>query len=610
MKRLLATLLSLSLIFGFGVNVFAAPLQEGDGEILTEEIEENPLRPLTQIDTKLVGAPTVIENIATTENLINLNDTPVMQGAWLDIGKAKDMDAVPLKGDKVALSYFMTCMEKTIPILKIDNAKTAESAYYYLLDEHATDYIVASKSTAVLEFFGSQETENVFLAYIAKPKEKAQKIAETANSVGANICILETADRETVEYLQSRFLSVTLFSKKLNTRDGLDVAVNCGANGVVVNSAEETYKLYEKVKKTTHIRKPFIISNQVVFGSEEATFSLKDLKKVYKNGADSVKVNIKLNSENNLICWWNSSDTQKATTFKEICAFLSKQETTKTLILKIEQGDTDLIKKIKSTAKKEDALDRILIDTTDEAVKTSCREIIPQAGFFKTYGQEENDYITDLLYRGVLKAVLIKETENETTESEITEGEEAEENPQKSPLDSLKTTAKSGAVLIATDYPNLNNSFKKSIKLKSPLDIFGPVEVTKISINKITLELRPGKTKTLKATIEPDNATYKTVTFKSDNPKVASVDKNGVVTANRGGKAVITATAKGGKFVTCVVTVKGYLPLILTITLILVLIGLGIYFFKIKKVKIKIKKIKLPTFKRKENDTKTKPKHF
>ena len=600
MKRLLATLLALSLVFGFGVSVFAAPLQEGDGETLTEEIAESPFRPLTQTGTKLVGAPTVIENIATAENLINLNDTPVMQGAWLDIGKAKDMDAVPLKGDKVALSYFMTCMEKTLPILKIDNVKTAETAYYYLLDEQATDYIVASKSTAVLEFFGSQETENVFLAYIAKPTEKAQKIAETANSAGANICILENADRETVEYLQSRFLSVTLFSKKTNTRDSLDLAVNCGANGIIVNSAEETYKLYEKVKKTTYIRKPFIISNQIVSEDETTTYTLDDLKTVYKKGADSVKVNIKLNSENELVCWWNGGDAQKATTFKEICAFLSKQEATKTLILKIEQGDTDLIKKIKSTAKKEDALDRILIDTSDEAVKTSCREIIPQASFFKTYTQDENDYITDLYYRGILKAALIKETENEQTE-----GEETEETEEKSPLDNLKTTAKSGAVLIATDYPDLGNSLKKSIKLKTALDIFGDVEVTKISINKITLELRPNKTKTLKATIEPDNATHKTVTFKSDNPKVASVDKNGVVTANRGGKAVITATAKGGKFVTCVVTVKGYLPLILTITLILVLIGLGFYLFKIKKVKIK-----LPTFKQKENNTTKKPKHF
>ena len=369
MKKLLATLLALILILGCGATVFATNSQEAGTEVLTEETEETvegPFKSLTQIDTKLIGAPTVIENIATAENLINLNDTPVMQGAWLDIGKAKNLDAVPLKDDKIALSYFMTCMESTIPILKIDNKKTAKSVYYYLLEEQATDYIIASESDKVLEFFGSKETENVVLAYIADPKEKAEKIAQTANTVGANICILENADRETVEYLQNRFLSVTLFNQNLNTRDSVDAAANCGANGVVVNSAEETYKLYEKVNKATYLRKPLIISNSVMLSTKEITNTLEDLKKAYKAGADSAKVNIELNSEEELICWWSSEDEEKSTTFKEVCSLLLKQDPFKTLILKIQEADTDLIKEIKSVAKKEKVLDRILIHTTDE----------------------------------------------------------------------------------------------------------------------------------------------------------------------------------------------------------------------------------------------------
>ena len=76
---------------------------------MTEEVE-SPFKSLAQIDTKLIGAPTVIENIATAENLTNLDDAPTMQGAWLDIGKSKNLDAIPLKDDKVALSYFLTCM--------------------------------------------------------------------------------------------------------------------------------------------------------------------------------------------------------------------------------------------------------------------------------------------------------------------------------------------------------------------------------------------------------------------------------------------------------------------------------------------------------------------
>ncbi len=587
MKKLLATLLALILILGCGVTVFATTPQENDGESTTEEVE-SPFKSLTEIDTKLIGAPTVIENIATAENLINLNDTPVMQGAWLDIGKAKNLDAVPLKDDKVALSYFMTCMESTIPILKIDNKKTAESVYYYLLEEQATDYIIASESDKVLEFFGSKETENALLAYIANPKDSPEKIAKTANSLGANICVLQTADRETAKYLQNRFLSLILFNQDLNTRDSVDAAADCGANGVVVNSAEETYKLYEKVEKATYLRKPLIISNSVMLSTKEATNTLEDLKKAYKAGADSTKVNIKIDSEKELVCWWDSKTDEKATTFKEICTLLSKQDPHKTLILKIEQGDTDLIKEIKSVAKKQNVLDRILIDTTDEAIITTCKDVIPEVGFFKTYTQEEISYLPDLLHRGIIKALLVEEPIGEETEGEDVESET---------LKAIKTAAKSGAVLITTDYADLGEAFRKNLKLKNPLDIFGPIEVTKISISKIKIELRTGKTKTLKATVEPENATNKKVTWKSSNPKVATVDKNGLVTAKRGGEAVISVAAEGGKFVTCVVTVKGYLLLIIIIILSLGLIGAGVYLFKFKKIKIDLKKIKLPSLK-------------
>ena len=45
--------------------------------------------------------------------------------------------------------------------------------------------------------------------------------------------------------------------------------------------------------------------------------------------------------------------------------------------------------------------------------------------------------------------------------------------------------------------------------------------VTSITLNKSTLELTEGETATLTATIEPDNATDKIVTWSSDKPAVA-----------------------------------------------------------------------------------------
>jgi uncharacterized protein YjdB len=61
----------------------------------------------------------------------------------------------------------------------------------------------------------------------------------------------------------------------------------------------------------------------------------------------------------------------------------------------------------------------------------------------------------------------------------------------------------------------------------------------------------------LTATINPSNATDKTVTWKSSNTAIATVDQNGKVTAAEVGSAVITVTTNdGSKTATCSVTVK------------------------------------------------------
>ena len=65
-----------------------------------------------------------------------------------------------------------------------------------------------------------------------------------------------------------------------------------------------------------------------------------------------------------------------------------------------------------------------------------------------------------------------------------------------------------------------------------------------------------GDSETLNATVQPDKATNKNVTWSSDNADVATVDEYGKVTAVAVGKATITVTTEdGGKEATCTVTV-------------------------------------------------------
>jgi uncharacterized protein YjdB len=80
------------------------------------------------------------------------------------------------------------------------------------------------------------------------------------------------------------------------------------------------------------------------------------------------------------------------------------------------------------------------------------------------------------------------------------------------------------------------------------------IAVTEISLNKTSLTLNVGAQESINATIKPDNATDKTITWTSSKPMIATVE-NGKVTAIAEGETVITAKA-GEKTATCTVKVE------------------------------------------------------
>ena len=82
------------------------------------------------------------------------------------------------------------------------------------------------------------------------------------------------------------------------------------------------------------------------------------------------------------------------------------------------------------------------------------------------------------------------------------------------------------------------------------------VAVTAVRLNQTAATVAVGGTVELVATVEPENATTKTVEWTSSNERVAVVSENGVVTALAEGTAVITVTTvSDGCTAECVVTV-------------------------------------------------------
>ena len=83
------------------------------------------------------------------------------------------------------------------------------------------------------------------------------------------------------------------------------------------------------------------------------------------------------------------------------------------------------------------------------------------------------------------------------------------------------------------------------------------IAVTGVTLNKSDMTLAVGSSERLTATVSPDIATNKNVTWTSQNTAVAMVDADGTVTAASAGTVVITATTEdGGKTASCTVTVS------------------------------------------------------
>ncbi|WP_422448713.1 S-layer homology domain-containing protein [Thermoanaerobacterium sp. DL9XJH110] len=108
---------------------------------------------------------------------------------------------------------------------------------------------------------------------------------------------------------------------------------------------------------------------------------------------------------------------------------------------------------------------------------------------------------------------------------------------------------------VGSDTFTVNKSLSVDVLSEQPHEQ-PPVRVTGVRLDTSSLTLKVGQTRTLKATVYPEDAADKRVTWKSSNSAVASVGAGGLVTARAAGTAVITVTTvDGNKTDTCNVTV-------------------------------------------------------
>ena len=103
----------------------------------------------------------------------------------------------------------------------------------------------------------------------------------------------------------------------------------------------------------------------------------------------------------------------------------------------------------------------------------------------------------------------------------------------------------------------VHDSWTQVAKATAELTVKVPVAVTGISLQTTSVDLVVGETSTLVATVNPTDASDKSITWSSSDTTIATVSSSGVVTAKGIGTATITATTvDGGKTAKCTVYVE------------------------------------------------------
>lgn len=199
---------------------------------------------------------------------------------------------------------------------------------------------------------------------------------------------------------------------------------------------------------------------------------------------------------------------------------------------------------------------------------SSANSSAPSNGDSSSGGSSSN---TGQNGKGVIKAKNIKKAKKSKKIKTATVGKPVRLKVKLSPSNANeKITWTSSKPKVATVSPDGKVTPKKKGKTKITARISNGKKVTwkikvrelkakKISLNKKKATLHAGETLKLKAKLKPKGSTAK-IKWKSSKKKMASVSKNGTVTARKKGKAVITAQLPNGKKAKCKITVKKAAP--------------------------------------------------
>lgn len=185
----------------------------------------------------------------------------------------------------------------------------------------------------------------------------------------------------------------------------------------------------------------------------------------------------------------------------------------------------------------------VIVNGNAKVPSTTIREGYVFKGWY--LDDEEFDFSTKISKDVTLTAKWEKIVKEDKTQDKVEDKKEASASDDDKKKDDVKIETKKN-----DDSSNKNNVPQQKVPSSNKPII---VDVSSVTFNQNNISLKVNESSTIIATVLPDNATDKSITWSSSNSLVATVS-NGVVYAVSPGSAIITANVNG-KSATCMVTV-------------------------------------------------------
>jgi glycerophosphoryl diester phosphodiesterase len=267
----------------------------------------------------------------------------------------QDLDIVDENGIVVDSLYniLIAIDGKVIPGFYTDDeaiatALGAELSIYGILDafifSNNEDAIIAARvehsvlrGVMMYSFDENQELTEEDMMDIRRTTNRAQAVA--------SVLPLHMVDREKVEYMQKRLMTVWVQAD--NDESSHYQAILSGANGIITQTYGKLFITYAKFPENTHVRRPFLIAHRGKFLGLESTAPENTIEAALQsaqNGADILELDVHLTSDFEVVIMHDNTTLRTAPDFPALTLASSTLAQLKAINLADPQGGREELK--------------------------------------------------------------------------------------------------------------------------------------------------------------------------------------------------------------------------------------------------------------------------